>query len=162
MMSLWIAIGILAVFGLIFGLILVMPHYVLKLKTYCWKLDDFTAASVVNTVIRGAAYAEAVANGEMINKCAPGGEQVMLKIAELMNVDPQPIDGDEEAQNPVRKVAVIDEENCIGLHQMYSSLPCGCHCGRHSRYAYRDWRFVYRLWPVCSPLPYGLYWNGTG
>lgn len=69
-------------------------------------------------------YAEAVANnGEMINKCAPGGEQVMLKIAELLNVDPQPIDGDESAQNPVRKVAIIDEENCIGCTKCIQACP---------------------------------------
>ncbi len=36
-------------------------------------------------------YAEAVANGEMINKCAPGGGQVMLKLAELLSVEPQPL-----------------------------------------------------------------------
>ena len=29
---------------------------------------------------------------------APGGEAVMLKIAALSNVDPQPIDGDEQQQ----------------------------------------------------------------
>lgn len=69
-------------------------------------------------------YAEAVANnGEMINRCAPGGEQVMLKIAELMGVDPQPLDGDEEALNPVRKVALIDEDNCIGCTKCIQACP---------------------------------------
>lgn len=38
----------------------------------------------------------------------------MLKIAALLNVDPQPVDGDEQAQEPVRALAVIDEANCIG------------------------------------------------
>ena len=51
-------------------------------------------------------YAEAVGvQGEKINRCAPGGEAVMLKIAALLNVDPQPVDGDEQAQEPVRALA---------------------------------------------------------
>lgn len=68
-------------------------------------------------------YAEAVANGEHINKCAPGGEQVMLKIAELLAVDPQPIDGGENEVNPVTKVAVIDEANCIGCTKCIQACP---------------------------------------
>ena len=64
-------------------------------------------------------YADAVGNhGEMINKCAPGGEQTMLKLAALLNVEPQPIDGDEEAKAPMRKVAWIDEANCIGCTKL--------------------------------------------
>ena len=63
-------------------------------------------------------YAEAVANGEMINKCAPGGEQVMLKLASLLNVEPQPL-GSEAAAEPERKVAYIDEANCIGCTRAF-------------------------------------------
>ncbi|MEA7609686.1 hypothetical protein ONJ23_25715, partial [Salmonella enterica subsp. enterica serovar Virginia] len=40
--------------------------------------------------------------GEKINRCAPGGEAVMLKIAELLNVEPQPCDGEEQQAAPVR------------------------------------------------------------
>ncbi|MFC0179316.1 electron transport complex subunit RsxB [Thorsellia kenyensis] len=67
-------------------------------------------------------YAKAVGeNGEAINKCAPGGEQVMLKIAELLGVDPQPIG--EEASAPVKKVAFIDEANCIGCVKCIQVCP---------------------------------------
>ncbi len=60
-------------------------------------------------------YAEAVGvQGEKINRCAPGGEAVMLKIAALLNVDPQPVDGDAQEAEPARMLAVIDEPNCIG------------------------------------------------
>ncbi|STI17664.1 electron transport complex protein [Escherichia coli] len=52
--------------------------------------------------------------GEKINRCAPGGEAVMLKIAELLNVEPQPLDGEAQEITPARMVAVIDENNCIG------------------------------------------------
>ena len=38
-------------------------------------------------------------HGEKINRCAPGGEAVMLKIAELLNVEPQPLDGEAQEAN---------------------------------------------------------------
>lgn len=69
-------------------------------------------------------YAEAVGTqGEKINRCAPGGEAVMLKIAALLNVDPQPIDGDEQQLEPARMLAVIDENNCIGCTKCIQVCP---------------------------------------
>lgn len=69
-------------------------------------------------------YAEAVAvHGEKINKCAPGGEPVMLKIAGLMNVEPQPLDGGGEASRPMATVAWIDEANCIGCTKCIQACP---------------------------------------
>lgn len=69
-------------------------------------------------------YAEAVAGqGEKINKCAPGGEQTMLKIAALMNIEPQPIDGGEHASHPDATVAWIDEGNCIGCTKCIQACP---------------------------------------
>ncbi|EOV9015666.1 electron transport complex subunit RsxB [Cronobacter muytjensii] len=69
-------------------------------------------------------YAEAVANnGEQINRCVPGGEPVMQKIATLLNVEPQPLDGDAVAVEPVRMLAVIDEPNCIGCTKCIQACP---------------------------------------
>nr|WP_244968851.1 electron transport complex subunit RsxB [Rosenbergiella collisarenosi] len=69
-------------------------------------------------------YAEAVGNqGEAINKCAPGGEQTMLRIATLLNVDPQPIDGGQEAKEPEKQIAWIDESNCIGCTKCIQACP---------------------------------------
>ncbi len=47
----------------------------------------------------------------------------MLKIAELLNVDPQPVDGDTAVQEPVRMLAVIDENNCIGCTECIQACP---------------------------------------
>ncbi|WP_038863148.1 electron transport complex subunit RsxB [Cronobacter muytjensii] len=69
-------------------------------------------------------YAEAVANnGEQINRCVPGGGPVMQKIATLLNVEPQPLDGDAVAAEPVRMLAVIDEPNCIGCTKCIQACP---------------------------------------
>lgn len=59
-------------------------------------------------------YAEALANGDKINKCVPGGDATMRKIADLMGVEPQSLDGGEDAAIPVKKVAFIHEDMCIG------------------------------------------------
>ncbi|NIG62393.1 MAG: electron transport complex subunit RsxB [Serratia symbiotica] len=67
-------------------------------------------------------YAESVVNGEMINKCAPGGELVMLKLAELLNVEPQPLGSEIDAE-PVRQVDYIDEANCISCTKCIQACP---------------------------------------
>jgi electron transport complex protein RnfB len=67
-------------------------------------------------------YADAVANGEAINKCAPGGEDTIKKIAELMGVEVQPLDENHEADNSP-KVAFIIEEDCIGCTKCIQACP---------------------------------------
>ncbi|MFN2925280.1 RnfABCDGE type electron transport complex subunit B, partial [Escherichia coli] len=48
---------------------------------------------------------------------------VMLKIAALLNVDPQPVDGDAQEAEPARMLAVIDEPNCIGCTKCIQACP---------------------------------------
>lgn len=67
-------------------------------------------------------YAEAVANGEAINKCAPGGEETIKKIADLMGVEVQPLDESHETDN-TPKVAFIIEEDCIGCTKCIQACP---------------------------------------
>lgn len=67
-------------------------------------------------------YAEAVANGEAINKCAPGGEETIKKIAELMGVEVQALDENHVADN-TPKVAFIIEEDCIGCTKCIQACP---------------------------------------
>lgn len=67
-------------------------------------------------------YADAVANGEAINKCAPGGEETIKKIADLMGVEAQPLDESHEADNSP-KVAFIIEEDCIGCTKCIQACP---------------------------------------
>ncbi|MCK9529832.1 MAG: electron transport complex subunit RsxB [Gammaproteobacteria bacterium] len=65
-------------------------------------------------------YAEAIAAGEAdINKCPPGGEAVVMALADLLGRDPQPLDGDAKA----KMVAVIDENTCIGCTLCLQACP---------------------------------------
>jgi electron transport complex protein RnfB len=68
-------------------------------------------------------YAEAIAAGEAdINQCPPGGEAGIRKLAALLGRDAKPLNpanGVEQA----RRVAVIDEERCIGCTLCIKACP---------------------------------------
>lgn len=65
-------------------------------------------------------YAEAIANGDMITKCVPGGQPLVVKIADLLGVDVPPMDG---VEVPEVKVAYIDESMCIGCTKCIQACP---------------------------------------
>ena len=81
-------------------------------------------------------YAEAIAAGAAdINQCPPGGESGIVALAELLGRDPKPLNPENGAEKP-KRVAVIDEQNCIGCTPVsythlrkarYNSLDHGSH-----------------------------------
>lgn len=118
----------LALLGLLFGLIL-------GYASRRFKVDDDPIVERIEALLPQSQcgqcgypgcrpYAEAVGTqGEKINRCAPGGEAVMLKIATAMNIEPQPVDDDSAALPPIRMLAVIDENNCIGCTKCIQACP---------------------------------------
>jgi electron transport complex protein RnfB len=64
-------------------------------------------------------YAEAIAEGDAINKCPPGGEATIEALAELLGRDAAPLDG--EAQE--KRVAFIREDECIGCTKCIQACP---------------------------------------
>ncbi|HRH82396.1 MAG TPA: electron transport complex subunit RsxB [Thiobacillaceae bacterium] len=67
-------------------------------------------------------YAEAIAKGEAdINKCPPGGDDGIRRMAELLGVEPKPL-GEGLAHKP-KSVAVIDENTCIGCTLCIQACP---------------------------------------
>lgn len=67
-------------------------------------------------------YAEAIAGGEAINKCPPGGQTTIDQLAELLNVESIPLDA-EHGSEDVRKVAYIREDECIGCTKCIQACP---------------------------------------
>jgi len=67
-------------------------------------------------------YAEAIAEGKTdINRCAPGGEDGVRRIADLMGVEAKPLAEDLEPKP--KSVAVIDEAACIGCTLCIQACP---------------------------------------
>ncbi|ADO48456.1 electron transport complex subunit RsxB [[Enterobacter] lignolyticus] len=127
MSAVWIAVIAISLLGLIFGGILgyASRRFAVEDDPVVEKIDELLPQSQCGQCGYPGCrpYAEAVGcQGEKINRCAPGGEAVMLKIAALLNVDPQPAD-DEASQEPVRMLAVIDEPNCIGCTKCIQACP---------------------------------------
>ncbi|GGY06948.1 electron transport complex subunit B [Litchfieldella qijiaojingensis] len=65
-------------------------------------------------------YAEAISQGDEINKCPPGGETTIAALADLLGREVKPLDG--EAQD-VPKVAYIREDECIGCTKCIQACP---------------------------------------
>lgn len=64
-------------------------------------------------------YAQAVANGDAINKCIPGGQATVEALAELLGRESIPLDGEE----PIKKIAFIREDECIGCTKCIQACP---------------------------------------
>jgi len=65
-------------------------------------------------------YAEAIAKGEAdINMCPPGGEAVVLALADLLGRDAKPVAGGVKE----KMVAHIDEQTCIGCTLCLQACP---------------------------------------
>lgn len=128
MMVVWIAIAAISALGLIFGAILgyASRRFAVEDDPIVEKIDEILPQSQCGQCGYPGCrpYAEAVGvQGETINRCAPGGEAVMLKIASLLNVEPQPVDGDADELTPARMLAVIDESSCIGCTKCIQACP---------------------------------------
>ena len=67
-------------------------------------------------------YAEAIANGEAINKCPPGGESTIQELADLLGREVIPLD-EEHGQEKGKTVAFIREAECIGCTKCIQACP---------------------------------------
>lgn len=68
-------------------------------------------------------YAEAISKGEAdINQCPPGGEAGIQALADLLGVEPQPLDAEFGVEKP-KTLAVIDENTCIGCTLCIQACP---------------------------------------
>lgn len=67
-------------------------------------------------------YAEAIAGGEAINKCPPGGQTTIEALAELLDVEAPALDAEHGVEKP-KMVAVIREAECIGCTKCIQACP---------------------------------------
>ncbi|MGS2724087.1 electron transport complex subunit RsxB [Porticoccus sp. GXU_MW_L64] len=68
-------------------------------------------------------YAEAIANGEAINHCPPGGQDTIDALANLLGVESIPLDAEHGEESEVPTVAYIREDECIGCTKCIQACP---------------------------------------
>ncbi len=68
-------------------------------------------------------YAQAIANGDAINKCPPGGQSTINAIADLLDVEAPTLDEEHGEESDVKKVAYIREDECIGCTKCIQACP---------------------------------------
>ncbi|MCG6656175.1 electron transport complex subunit RsxB [Halomonas campisalis] len=74
-------------------------------------------------------YAEAIAAGEAINRCPPGGQATVERLAELTGQPPLPLE--QPAQPPL--VAYVREAECIGCTKCLQACPVDAILGAAKR-----------------------------
>ena len=125
MVELFIAVLALTLVGLVFGLILGRASEIFKVDApeIVTQIDALLPQTQCGQCGYPGCkpYATAIANGDRINKCPPGGYDTVVKLAELMNVEPEPLAATEEEQ--VKKVAFIREDECIGCTKCIQACP---------------------------------------
>ncbi|MBX2857661.1 MAG: electron transport complex subunit RsxB [Cellvibrionaceae bacterium] len=68
-------------------------------------------------------YAEAIVNGDAINKCPPGGQTTINSLANLLAVDAPSLDEEHGEVDEIKKVAFIREDECIGCTKCIQACP---------------------------------------
>lgn len=128
-MSIAVAVLIIALLALLFGVILGFAAVRFKVESdpIVDQIDNLLPQTQCGQCgFPGCRpYAEAIANGEEINRCPPGGEATIQKLADLMGVEAKPLASahGEQTEEPVRKVAYIREAECIGCTKCITACP---------------------------------------
>ncbi|ABD81660.1 electron transport complex subunit RsxB [Saccharophagus degradans] len=68
-------------------------------------------------------YAQAIADGEAINKCPPGGQSTINNLADLLGMEAPTLDEEHGEESEVPKVAYIREDECIGCTKCIQACP---------------------------------------
>jgi electron transport complex protein RnfB len=67
-------------------------------------------------------YAAAIAAGEAINRCPPGGAATIAALAQLLGVEAEPLDASHGVEG-IRRIAFIREAECIGCTKCIQACP---------------------------------------
>lgn len=68
-------------------------------------------------------YAQAIAHGDVINKCPPGGQATINALADLLAMPAPTLDEEHGEESEVKKVAFIREDECIGCTKCIQACP---------------------------------------
>lgn len=126
MQTLYLAITILALLAVVFGAIL-------GFAAIRFKVDGDPIVNQIDNLLPQTQcgqcghpgckpYAQAIADGEAINRCPPGGETTIKALADLLGVEAMPLDAEHGAE-AIRTIAYIREDECIGCTKCIQACP---------------------------------------
>lgn len=126
MLTVLLAIGVLVLLSLIFGAILGYANVRFHVEgdPIVEQIDALLPQTQCGQCGHPGCrpYAEAIANGEAINHCPPGGQATIQALADLLDIEAIPLDGDHGTE-AATKVAVIREDECIGCTKCIQACP---------------------------------------
>ena len=67
-------------------------------------------------------YAEAIANGELINRCPPGGQETVDRLATLLGVDSRPLDAVETAERTGENLEILKNVQRLEFESLIESF----------------------------------------
>ncbi len=126
MSAVLIAVLVLLGLGLVFGILL--GYSSIRFKVEGNPLVDQVDSLLPQTQCGQCSYpgcrpyAEAIVNGEAINKCPPGGQSTIEALADLLDVEALPLDA-EHGEEQVKAIAYIREDECIGCTKCIQACP---------------------------------------
>ena len=68
-------------------------------------------------------YAQAIVDGDAINKCPPGGQTTINALADLLDIEAPQLDEEHGIEPDIKKVAFIREAECIGCTKCIQACP---------------------------------------
>jgi len=68
-------------------------------------------------------YAQAIVDGDAINKCPPGGQNTINALADLLDVEAPSLNIEHGEESTIKKVAFIREAECIGCTKCILACP---------------------------------------
>ena len=117
-------VGLALFFGLLLGYAAI--HFKVKGNPVVDKLDAALPQTQCGqcTYAGCRPYAEAIQKGEAeINQCPPGGEATIQELADIMGVDPVPLNDEHGEHSDTPEVAIIIEDQCIGCTLCIQACP---------------------------------------
>ena len=126
MQTLYLAIIILALLAIVFGAIL-------GFAAIRFKVDGDPIVDQIDNLLPQTQcgqcghpgckpYAQAIADGEAINRCPPGGETTIKALADLLGVEAIALNA-EHGTEAIRTIAYIREDECIGCTKCIQACP---------------------------------------
>lgn len=120
---------------IIFSIFLFLLGFLLSFSIYIFPKKKYPIIEAINQLLPQSQcgqcgysgcfpYAKAIVNkNEKFDKCLPGGNDLILKISQVLNMENVSKNISEESRKKKNTIVWINEENCVGCSKCASFCP---------------------------------------